>query len=89
MAIAMLFLFQASRYHIGDLSKAGPGLFPILIAGILSVIGVVIIVRSRLVEAVPLQFVGLVWSLYGRSQLTCRRSLHVWNDNYMGNACRC
>ena len=55
-AVALLFLSQAPYYPIGSLNKPGPGLFPIIIAGILLVIGITIIVRSHFSEAVPLDF---------------------------------
>jgi hypothetical protein len=54
--VALLFLVQAPHYTIGSLSKPGPGLFPVIVAGILLVIGIAIVVRSRFSEAVPLDF---------------------------------
>jgi hypothetical protein len=55
-AVALLFLVQAPRYTFGSLSKPGPGLFPIIVAGLLLIIGIVIVVRSQLMEAAPLDF---------------------------------
>jgi hypothetical protein len=55
-AFALLFLFQAPGYTIGSLSQPGPGLFPVIVAGILLVIGIAIVVRSRFSEAVRLDF---------------------------------
>jgi hypothetical protein len=55
-AVALLFLFQAPRYTMGSLSEPGPGLFPVIVAGILLVIGIAIVVRSHFSEAVPLDF---------------------------------
>jgi Tripartite tricarboxylate transporter TctB family len=55
-AIALLFLFQAPRYTIGSFSEPGPGLFPVIVAGILLVISVAIVVRSQFIEYVPLDF---------------------------------
>ncbi|EJL70213.1 Tripartite tricarboxylate transporter TctB family [Variovorax sp. CF313] len=64
MAIALAFGLTALRYPIGDLSRAGPGLFPAMISGMLLVIGVATVVRSFLVEGVPLEFnfrnIGLI-----------------------------
>lgn len=54
--VALLFLVQAPRYTIGSLVRPGPGLFPVLIAGLLLVIAVIIIVRSYFLEAVPFDF---------------------------------
>ena len=55
MAISLAFGLQSLRYAIGDFSRAGPGLFPALVSGLLFLIGVVTVIRSRLVERVPLQ----------------------------------
>jgi hypothetical protein len=64
MAIALAFGLTALRYPIGDFSRAGPGLFPAMISGMLLVIGVATVVRSFLVEGVPLEFnfrnIGLI-----------------------------
>jgi hypothetical protein len=54
--VALLFLFQAPGYSIGSLSRPGPGLFPVIVAGLLLVIGIAIVVRSRFTESVPLDF---------------------------------
>jgi hypothetical protein len=55
-AVALLFLFQAPGYTIGSLSRPRPGLFPVIVAGILLIIGIAIVVRSHFSEAVPLDF---------------------------------
>ena len=55
-AVALVFLFQARGYQIGSLSKPGPGLFPVIVAGALLIIGFVIVVRSHFIEVVPLDF---------------------------------
>ncbi len=54
MAIALAFGLQSLRYTIGDFSHAGPGLFPALVSSLLFVIGVVTVIRSRLVDKVRL-----------------------------------
>ena len=55
-AVALLFLVQAPRLTIGSLSRPGPGLFPVMVASLLLVIAIVIVVRSRFIEAVPFEF---------------------------------
>lgn len=54
MAISLAFGLQSLRYHIGDFTRAGPGLFPALISSLLFLIGVATVVRSRFVEKVRL-----------------------------------
>ena len=54
MAISLAFGLQALRYPIGDFSRAGPGLFPAMVSGILLLIGVATVVRSFFVEHVRL-----------------------------------
>jgi hypothetical protein len=53
-AVALLFLVQAPHYNIGNLTRPGPGLFPIIVAGLLLFIAVVMVLRSQFIEAVPL-----------------------------------
>jgi hypothetical protein len=55
-AVALFFLLQAPSYSIGSLSKPGPGLFPLIVAGLLLLVSFAIVVRSRFVEVVPLVF---------------------------------
>ena len=55
-AVALLFLVQAPRYTIGNLTRPGPGLFPVLVAGILIAIAIIMFVRSRFLEPVPFDF---------------------------------
>jgi hypothetical protein len=52
--ISLAFGLQSLRYPIGDFSRAGPGLFPALVSGLLGLIGVATIIRSRFVERVRL-----------------------------------
>ena len=56
MAISLAFGLTAARYPIGDFARAGPGLFPLMIAGLLMLIGLITAVRSRFVDHVPLVF---------------------------------
>lgn len=55
-AFALVFGVWSTRYSIGEFSRAGPGLFPLLVSSLLFVIGVVTIVRSRFVAPLPLEF---------------------------------
>lgn len=55
-AFALVFGVWSTRYPIGEFSRAGPGLFPLLVSSLLFVIGVVTIVRSRFVAPLPLEF---------------------------------
>ena len=52
--ISLAFGLQSLRYPIGDFSRAGPGLFPALVSGLLCLIGVATVIRSRFVERVRL-----------------------------------
>src|SRR5215831_15350670 len=54
--VALFFLLQGPNYTIGNLSKPGPGLFPVMVAVTLLVISVAIVVRSYFIEALPFDF---------------------------------
>lgn len=56
IAISLAFGLQSMRYPIGHFSRAGPGLFPLMVASLLLLIGVITVVRSRFVERVHLEF---------------------------------
>lgn len=55
-AVSLAFGLGALRYPVGDFSHAGPGLFPLMVSCLLFLIALITIVRSRLVEPVPLGF---------------------------------
>jgi len=55
IAISLVFGITALQYRIGDFSRAGPGLFPLLIGTLLLLIGVLTVVRSRFVEPEPIK----------------------------------
>jgi hypothetical protein len=55
IAISLTFGITAFQYRIGDFSKAGPGLFPFLIATLLFLIGALTVVRSRFVKPEPIK----------------------------------
>jgi hypothetical protein len=56
IAISLAFGLPSLRYPIGDFSRAGPGLFPLMVSSLLLLIGLITVARSRLVERVPLEF---------------------------------
>ena len=56
MAIALVFGGVSLNYSIGELSRSGPGLFPLMVSSFLFVIGVLTVVRSHFVEPVPLDY---------------------------------
>lgn len=55
-AIALIFGLGALQYPIGTLNRAGPGLFPLMCAGLLLLVAVSTIVRSRFVAKERLEF---------------------------------
>ncbi|MGB3072086.1 MAG: tripartite tricarboxylate transporter TctB family protein [Ottowia sp.] len=55
-AIAAAFGIGATRYPIGEFSRAGPGLFPLMVSCLLMVIALAVIVRSRFVKRIPIDF---------------------------------
>ena len=56
MAISLLFGLPSLRYPLGDFSRAGPGLFPLMMSSLLMVIAIATIIRSRFVAHIPLGF---------------------------------
>ncbi len=56
--LALGFGAGSFRYSIGGLSDAGPGLFPLMISGLLLAVSIMMIIRSRYEIAVPLR-IGL------------------------------
>ncbi|MGZ5179499.1 MAG: tripartite tricarboxylate transporter TctB family protein [Ramlibacter sp.] len=51
MAVALAFGVPAMRYPIGEFSRAGPGLFPLMVSCLLLLIGIATVIRSRFVAA--------------------------------------
>ena len=56
MAIALVFGLGSLNYSIGQFSRAGPGLFPLMVSCLLFLIGLISVVRSRFVAVVPLSY---------------------------------
>lgn len=55
-AISLAFGLSSLGYSVGALSHAGPGLFPLMVSGLLMVIALSIIVRSRFTVREKLEF---------------------------------
>jgi hypothetical protein len=64
IAISLVFGLESLRYPVGQFSRAGPGLFPLMVSSLLLLIGLIMVVRSRFVERVHLEFnwknIGLI-----------------------------
>lgn len=62
--IALAFGLQSFHYSIGQFSHSGPGLFPLMVSGLLLLIALITLVRSRYVERHTLDFnaknIGLI-----------------------------
>ncbi len=56
VGIALLFGIPALGYRLGNFTQPGPGLFPLIISGILLAIGIAAVVKSRFIERVPMDF---------------------------------
>lgn len=56
MAIALGFGGISFNYTMGELSRSGPGLFPLIVSAFLFIIGVLTVVRSHFVDPVPLDY---------------------------------
>jgi hypothetical protein len=56
LAISLAFGLNSLRYPIGGFSRAGPGLFPLMVSSLLLLIGLITVVRSRFVEHARLEF---------------------------------
>ncbi len=54
IAIALCFGIPAVSYRVGTFAHAGPGLFPLLVSCILGLLGLVMVVRSRLEAGPPM-----------------------------------
>ena len=56
IAAATFFAVQAATYPVGSFANAGAGLFPLLVSGLLGLIGLVMLVQSRFEPAVAMHF---------------------------------
>lgn len=55
-AISVVFGVWSTRYDIGSFSRAGPGLFPLMISCLLGLIGIATLVRARFDPAEAMHF---------------------------------
>jgi hypothetical protein len=55
-AVAVAFGAAAARYPLGDLAHVGPGLFPLMVSGLLLLVGVTMMARCFFVEKQPIDF---------------------------------
>ena len=56
MLIAMAFGIGSFEYSIGHLARAGPGMFPLLVSCMLFLVGVAMVIRSRGLKPLPMEF---------------------------------
>jgi hypothetical protein len=56
VAFSLVFGLWSRKYQFGEFSRAGPGLFPLLVSSLLFLIGLITIIRSYFVERVHLDF---------------------------------
>jgi hypothetical protein len=56
IAVSIAFGVGSLHYAVGDLSRAGPGMFPLIVSGALFLIGLITLIRARLVAREPLVF---------------------------------
>jgi hypothetical protein len=56
VAISLAFGLQSLRYPLGSFSRAGAGLFPLMVSGLLLLIGLITVVRSRFEKRLALDF---------------------------------
>jgi len=56
VAISLLFGLTSFSYKMGDFSRAGPGLFPLVVSILLFLIGLSSVIRSRFVAPVPIDY---------------------------------
>jgi hypothetical protein len=58
IAFALFFGVQAITYELGSFEKAGPGLFPLLVCSIITLIGAVMIFEARFEEPEAMRPIG-------------------------------
>ena len=56
IVFSIVFGINGFRYNVGNFSDPGAGLFPITVSVFLFLLGLVIVIKSRLMEEVPADF---------------------------------
>lgn len=56
MLFALVFGGVATTYPIGHLDRSGPGMFPVIISSLLFIVGLISVIRSRVVAPEPLDY---------------------------------
>ena len=56
IAIAIVFGIGATNYSFGRVERAGPGFFPMMVSGIVFLLGLLMVVRSRFMEREKVYF---------------------------------
>ena len=56
MAFSLVFGLWSRNYQFGQFSRAGPGLFPLLVSCLLFLIGLITVVRAHFIKRVHLEF---------------------------------
>lgn len=56
VAISLAFGLTSFGYRVGDFSRAGPGLFPAVVSGLLFLIGIASVIKARYVKPVPIDY---------------------------------
>ncbi len=56
IAIALAFGLGALKYPVGKLERAGPGFFPMMVSGILFLLGLSMVIRAFFAERKPMEF---------------------------------
>jgi hypothetical protein len=59
IAIAAAFIYMASGYRFGTAQRMGPGFFPTYVAGFLGILGVIILLRSFVMDGPRIDPIGL------------------------------
>jgi hypothetical protein len=54
IAIALVFGIGALRYQVGTFAHAGPGLFPLMVSSFVAFIGLMMMIRSRVLPKIPM-----------------------------------
>jgi len=56
LAIALIFGVASSMHSLGSVNRPGPGLFPLIVSGMLGVVALVTIIRAYFVPAVNMTY---------------------------------